>query len=125
MNVYTHLCMCTYVFIAKLSYGKTIDVTTVPIKGISAITSVDFEYAALLNSSIKLLGAASKNPDGSIAVYVSPMVVPKSSPFATAKGPGNMVVINSSNNTQSTLAGPGEISFHSLYPCFDMSIYVM
>lgn len=93
--------------LAKLSYGKTIDVTTVPIKGISSITSVDFEYAALLNSSIKLLGAASKNPDGSIAVYVSPMVVPKSSPFATAKGPGNMVVINSSNNTQSTLAGPG------------------
>lgn len=93
--------------LAKLSYGKTIDVTTVPIKGISSITSVDFEYAALLNSSIKLIGAASKNPDGSIAVYVSPMVVPRTSPFATAKGPGNMVVINSNNNTQSTMAGPG------------------
>merc|ERR1719258_838929 len=47
------------------------------------------------------------NPDGSLAVFVSPMMVSLSSTLASAKGPGNMVVVGSENMTQSTLAGPG------------------
>lgn len=93
--------------LAKLTYGKTIDPSTVPTKGISSITSVDFEYAKILKSTIKLLGCAQMNPDGSLAVFVSPMMVSLSSTLASAKGPGNMVVVGSENMTQSTLAGPG------------------
>ena len=67
--------------------------------GISRITSVDFEYAKILKSTIKLLGTAilseSTNADGStrksLAVFVSPTVVSQSSPLAGAKGPGNIV----------------------------------
>jgi hypothetical protein len=53
------------------------------------------------------VGTAASNPDGSLAVFVSPMVVPVTSPFASAKGPGNMVVVNSENVHVSTFAGPG------------------
>ena len=40
------------------------------------VGSVDFEYARILRSTIKLVGTASLNKDGSLAVFVSPMMVP-------------------------------------------------
>lgn len=93
--------------LAKLSFGKTISVPTIPTAGISKISSVDFEYAKILRSTIKLIGCASRNADGSLAVYVSPMIIPMSSPFASAKGPGNMAVVQSENMNTSSFAGPG------------------
>ena len=66
----------------RLCFGKTVQWETVPTKGISKLTSVDFEYAAILKSTIKLIGTASKNADGTLAVYVSPVVVPLNSPLA-------------------------------------------
>ena len=80
-----------------------------PTAGISKLTSIDFEYAKILKSTIKLVGVATLNADGSLAVFVSPMVVPLNSPLASAKGPGNMVVVNSQNmaGQSSTYAGPG------------------
>ena len=47
----------------------------VPTAGISKVTDVDFEYAKTMNSTIKLVGTASKNKDGSLAVFVSPTMV--------------------------------------------------
>ena len=81
---------------AKLAFGKTISVPSVPTTGISKITAVDFEYAKILRSTIKLLGTAvlAEKDDGSkaLSVFVSPTMVPLSSPLASAKGPGNMVI---------------------------------
>lgn len=93
--------------LAKLCFGKTVPWETVPTVGISKISSVDFEYATILKSTIKLVGTATRNADGTLAVYVSPVVVPLNSPLASAKGPGNMVVITSENMDISTFAGPG------------------
>lgn len=84
---------------------------TVPTTGISKITAVDFAYAKIMRSTIKLLGTAiaTTNEDGTraLSVFVSPTIVPLSNPLATAKGPGNMVLINSTNMGATTLAGPG------------------
>ena len=55
---------------------------------------------------MKLLGTAALS-GGKLSVYVSPVIVPLSSPLASAKGPGNMFVVNSANMVQSTFAGPG------------------
>lgn len=93
--------------LAKLSFGKDIPVETIPTKGISSISKVDFEYARSMKSTIKLLGTASLNADRSVAVYVSPAIVPFSSPLSTAKGPGNMVLVESQNLSRSSFAGPG------------------
>ena len=92
--------------LAKIAFGKTVEPSAIPTSGISAITAVDFEYARLLKSTIKLLGTAALS-GGKLSVYVSPVIVPLSSPLASAKGPGNMVVVNSANLVQSTFAGPG------------------
>jgi len=94
--------------LSKLAFGKTVPWETVPTVGISKISSVDFEYAKTLRSTIKLLGTAIKDTKtNSIAVFVSPTMVPLSNPLASAKGPGNMVLINSENMNCSTFAGPG------------------
>ena len=57
-------------------YSKTVPSETVPTAGISKVGAVDFEYARMLKSTIKLVGTASQNEDGSLAVFVSPMMVP-------------------------------------------------
>jgi homoserine dehydrogenase len=93
--------------LAKLAFGKTVPWQTVPTYGISKLSAVDFEYAKLLKSTIKLIGTAQLNHDGSLAVFVSPNVVPVSSPLSSAKGPGNMVLVTSENMKLSTFAGPG------------------
>mmetsp|Transcript_7519 Transcript_7519/g.17167 ORF Transcript_7519/g.17167 Transcript_7519/m.17167 type:complete len:268 (-) Transcript_7519:234-1037(-) len=93
--------------LAKLAFGKTVPFATVPTTGISSISAVDFEYAKILRCTIKLVGTANKNPDGTLAVFVSPTMVPMGSSLASAKGPGNMVVVNSVNMGATTLAGPG------------------
>lgn len=84
--------------------------------------SVDFEYANLLNATIKLLGMAQLSPDGSkvrpsgavspqelsarhsptppsqhtqLSVAVSPFIVPREHPIATTNGSTNIVNIAS------------------------------
>lgn len=93
--------------LSKLAFGKTVPVSTVPTTGISKIGKVDFEYAKIMKSTIKLLGTATINADGSLAVFVSPTIVPLNNPLAAAKGPGNMVLLNSENMISSSFAGPG------------------
>jgi homoserine dehydrogenase len=46
--------------LAKLAFGVTVNPDTVPCRGISSITSVDFEYAKLLGCTIKLVGTAAR-----------------------------------------------------------------
>eukprot|EP00428_Durinskia_dybowskii_P065922 CAMPEP_0170385054 /NCGR_PEP_ID=MMETSP0117_2-20130122/16316_1 /TAXON_ID=400756 /ORGANISM="Durinskia baltica, Strain CSIRO CS-38" /LENGTH=442 /DNA_ID=CAMNT_0010640823 /DNA_START=115 /DNA_END=1443 /DNA_ORIENTATION=+ len=99
--------------LAKLAFGKSIPIASVPTTGISQITSADFAFAKMLNSTIKLLGTAillpavTRGDQARLSVFVSPTLVCKSSPLANAKGPGNAVLINSDNMGVSTLSGPG------------------
>ena len=65
-------------------------------KGISSLTSVDFEYAKMMRSTIKLLGTAMLSDDGGkLSVFVSPVLVPLKHPIASARGPGNIVSVDS------------------------------
>lgn len=68
----------------------------VPCQGISTLTKVDFEYAKMMRSTIKLLGTAMLSPDGEkLSVFVSPVLVPLSHPIASTRGPGNIVSVDS------------------------------
>ena len=55
--------------------SKSMEVGSVPTAGISKVTDVDFAYAKTLKSTIKLIGTATTNADGSLAVFVSPTMV--------------------------------------------------
>ena len=65
-----------------------------------AVPGVTLNFEAAVCGGGKLSG-------GKLSVYVSPVIVPQSSPLASAKGPGNMVVVNGVKMVQSTFAGPG------------------
>uniref|UniRef100_A0A7S3JYH8 Homoserine dehydrogenase n=1 Tax=Aureoumbra lagunensis TaxID=44058 RepID=A0A7S3JYH8_9STRA len=95
--------------LAKLAFGITVPPEKVPTYGISKIQAVDFEYAKILNATVKLLGCAVKNPDNSIAVYVAPHVVANEHPsgFAGARGPTNAVSIVSDQLGIASLVGAG------------------
>jgi len=99
--------------LAKLCYGRNIDLSTVPTKGISSLTSTDFENMRSMNCTVKLVGCASAfassslQEPGSVQIYVSPHAVPLSSPLASVSGAGNIVVISSKNMGESTMTGPG------------------
>lgn len=61
--------------------------------------SIDFEYAKMMQSTIKLLGVSKKLNDHTIAVYVSPMLVPLSNDIAGIGGAENVVNIESKVGT--------------------------
>jgi homoserine dehydrogenase len=107
--------------LAKLAFGTTISQESVSCRGISHLTSQDFANAARLNSTIKLLGVAHAtssgassattsplpSPPSSISVYVTPHMVGHAHALASARGSGNVVLVESDNMGLTTYTGPG------------------
>ncbi|RHY25163.1 hypothetical protein DYB32_008491 [Aphanomyces invadans] len=78
--------------------------------GITRIKSIDFEYAQLMNSTIKLLGVAKRsNPKApnEISVFVSPIIVPRSNVIGTCGGASNIVNVVSENCVNGAYVGQG------------------
>jgi len=98
--------------LAKLAFGTTVPVNTIPCMGITELSTVDFEYAKLLGCTVKLVGTAARlsnygEHDGSLSVYVSPKVVSNSHLLASARGSGNAVAVDSNNLGIASYTGPG------------------
>ena len=97
---------------AKLAFGQTVSVDSIPCCGITKISSVDFEYAKLLRCTIKLIGTAARlseygEHDGALSVYVTPKMVPLTHLLASARGSGNAVAVSSANLGIASYTGPG------------------
>jgi len=97
--------------LARLCFGVTVRPADVHTTGIRRVSSEDFEYAALLGSTIKLVGVAQRRAgaDGSDAVsaFLSPVVVPVDSTLGAVGGVDNMVLVESANLGQASFRGPG------------------
>lgn len=99
--------------LTKLGFGSVVEPKEIPTTGISRITSVDFEYSKMMNSTIKLLGVAKQLEEskegrpGKVSVYVSPVVVPLSNVIGTINGATNLVSITSKNLLSSSYVGEG------------------
>lgn len=99
--------------LAKLAFGTTVPVESIPCMGIREISSVDFEYAKLLNCTIKLLGTAERlseygEYDGALSVYVSPKVVPLTQTvLSTVHHIQNVVSLKSANTGLTSFQGLG------------------
>mmetsp|Transcript_2195 Transcript_2195/g.2997 ORF Transcript_2195/g.2997 Transcript_2195/m.2997 type:complete len:436 (-) Transcript_2195:261-1568(-) len=98
--------------LAKLAFGQTVPVSSIPCSGISKISSIDFEYAKLLGCTIKLIGTAARlsefgEHDGALSVYVTAKMVPLEHLLASARGSGNAVAVKSSNLNIASYTGPG------------------
>ena len=98
--------------LAKLAFGTTVPVESIPCIGISNVSVVDFEYARSMGCTIKLVGTAMRQSqygmyDGALSVFVSPKLVPNNHLLASTMGCGNAVVINSANLGTCSYSGPG------------------
>eukprot|EP00639_Heterosigma_akashiwo_P028153 CAMPEP_0194667830 /NCGR_PEP_ID=MMETSP0295-20121207/3553_1 /TAXON_ID=39354 /ORGANISM="Heterosigma akashiwo, Strain CCMP2393" /LENGTH=498 /DNA_ID=CAMNT_0039550363 /DNA_START=73 /DNA_END=1569 /DNA_ORIENTATION=- len=93
--------------VAKLAFGVGVPVEAIPCKGISAIQSIDFQYAKQMGATIKLAGVADASREGQLSVYVSPVVVPRTHPLASARMATNIVEVTSDNMGSTSYVGPG------------------
>lgn len=98
--------------LAKLAFGTTVPIETIPCMGITNVSVVDFGYAKSMGCTIKLIGTAARQSqfgehDGALSVYVSPKLVPNDHLLASATGAGNAVVIDSANLGTASYTGPG------------------
>lgn len=77
--------------LTALAFGCEIDFASVHIEGIRAVSALDIVYAEELGYRIKLLGIATRRPDG-VEQRVHPCMVAKDSPIAAVEGAFNGVV---------------------------------
>ena len=82
------------------------DVAAIPARTISIIEPVDFDYAELLNCTIRQLSRAQKTSQKMFA-SVEPALVPKSSPLARIDGPRNLVMSTGKFGGETVFAGHG------------------
>lgn len=97
--------------LAQTAFGSSaLNMHTIPCKGISQISSLDFAIAKQRNCTIKLIGTAEQQgheTNNVVSVYVTPALVPLSHTLAPISGSGNCVAVTSENMGVCLYAGPG------------------
>ena len=79
--------------LSDLAWGKEVRPEDISVQGISAIDLKDVAIASGAGYRIKLLGRAMKLEDGRQAAFVSPHLVPESSPLAAVDDVFNAIMI--------------------------------
>jgi homoserine dehydrogenase len=80
--------------------------TEIPTRSISIIEPIDFEYAKLLDCTIRQISRAEKSSDRLLA-SVEPTLVHRSSPLASVEGPQNLVMSTGKFGGETIFAGHG------------------
>uniref|UniRef100_M4BZY0 Homoserine dehydrogenase n=1 Tax=Hyaloperonospora arabidopsidis (strain Emoy2) TaxID=559515 RepID=M4BZY0_HYAAE len=106
--------------LTKLAFGGIVQPAAIPTMGIARLSAADFEYAKMMDSTIKLLGVAKvvgeTDTDGSkkntgiptaVTVFVSPVVVHCTNVIASISGATNLVNVRSLNLESTAYVGPG------------------
>lgn len=93
--------------LADMCFGYNISPDQVRTQGISAITSVDVDYARRMGYRIKLLGRTLRLPDGRVTAYVAPHFVDKDNPIVNVDGVLNGIVIHGNAVGNTVYCGPG------------------
>jgi len=103
----------------KLAFGIEVDEDEIPCRGITDVTATDFEYAGLIDGTVKLLGIAKLDKPGGdrISAFVSPCFVPGSSTLSSISGATNAVQVSSSSLQESIFVGQGAGRFPTANSC--------
>ncbi|CAB4873827.1 unannotated protein [freshwater metagenome] len=92
--------------LARLAFGRWVELDDVVYEGIAHLTAEDMAYARQFDLALKLVGTAERIDDG-LSVRVHPAFLPIGHPLASIDGAFNAVTIESSAITEITLSGPG------------------
>jgi len=103
----------------KLAFGVDVEEDEIPCRGITEVTATDFEYASLIDGTVKLLGVAKLDKPGGdrISAFVSPCFVPGTNTLSSISGATNAVQISSSSLQQSIFVGQGAGRFPTANSC--------
>ena len=92
--------------LARSALRVSVDHSSILARSISIVERIDFEYAALLGSTIRQVSRAVKTADRLLA-SVEPMLVDRSSPLASVKGGQNLVMSRGKFGGETVFAGHG------------------
>ena len=92
--------------LARAGLRLSVNPLDVPARSISAIEPVDFDYAKLLDCTIRQISRAEKKSDKLFA-SVQPTLVHKSSPLASVEGGQNLVMSTGKFGGETVFAGHG------------------
>ncbi len=93
--------------LARLAFGGEIPLATIPCQGITRVSRVDFEYAHALHSTIRLLGAARRDAEGAVSLFVRPMLISRSHMLAKVEGSYNAVWVKGERGGDTMYYGRG------------------
>eukprot|EP00933_Yihiella_yeosuensis_P075438 TRINITY_DN84843_c0_g1_i1.p1 TRINITY_DN84843_c0_g1~~TRINITY_DN84843_c0_g1_i1.p1 ORF type:complete len:425 (+),score=100.58 TRINITY_DN84843_c0_g1_i1:118-1392(+) len=93
--------------LCKLGFGVFVPEEKIPCYGITRVTTDDFKYADQMKCTVKILGVATRNPDGSISAYVATCMVPLTNQLSGINGVLNCVAVKSQNLATCVYSGPG------------------
>ena len=92
--------------LAMLSYGRSIDFSTIPVEGITRISPLDISYARDMGYTIKLLGIA-KNINGTLDIRVHPTMIPGDHPLASVRNEFNSILMDGDMTGPVVMNGKG------------------
>lgn len=92
--------------LARAGLRVSVNHDAIPARSISMLEPIDFEYAKLLDSTIRQISRAEKSNDKLLA-SVEPMLIHRSSPLAGVEGGQNLVMSTGKFGGETVFAGHG------------------
>lgn len=103
----------------RLAFGISVPESSISCEGITELTKEDFEYAAMLGGTVKLLAVAKRVSDTKIAAFVSPAYVGNDDVLASIAGATNAVEVVSKNLGSTTYSGQGAGRYPTANSCIN------
>jgi len=103
----------------RLAFGVNVNEDDISCKGITELTTLDFEYAKMMGGTIKLIGVARAVEDEKVAAFVSPCYVNDNDALSSVNGATNAIEILSNNLQASTYIGQGAGRFPTANSCMN------
>ncbi len=96
--------------LARMAFGVPVEVAGIACRGITRISSLDFRYANRLGSTIRLIGAARRQPapgGGTLDLSVRPLLIPQQHILAKVDGAYNAVWVEGRRGGDTLYYGRG------------------
>jgi homoserine dehydrogenase len=91
-----------------LAFGMRVDPDAIPTRTTASITAADFERARVSGGTIRQLAHAEFNhATATLAAWVAPTFVSRTSIFAATSGPQNAAIISGAHSGDITISGAG------------------
>jgi homoserine dehydrogenase len=93
--------------LARMAFGCEAPVEAIPCQGITRVDGIDFRYADRLGGTIRLIGAARRNDEGSLSLAVRPLMISRQHMLAKVQGAYNAVWVQGAQGGDTLYYGRG------------------